>query len=209
MRSTRARARGSRLSAPSVIEGKQALVQQAGIDRKAIFGRRHRARIPGVTGISGKPRHRACHMHGIRPARRERRQAVRKSGAIALRTRPAAGPCRFQFAAWRGPFLVDAAGDLQADVATERNAMRPVRLRAAHDQAMRIECLGQFRGRSPAAEVIGLRPVERHAEMGATGAARQTGMAHGRPGSRNRQCQDIALPAHALPTADVVRGRHQ
>lgn len=192
------------LNAPAVIEGRLALARQAGIDRLAIVGHRHGSRIFGETGISGKPRHRACRMHGIRPARRERRQAMRNAGAIALRTRPASGPRRLQFTAGRGPVLVDAAGDLHADVATERNAMRPVRLRAAHDQSMRIECLGQFRGRPPTAEMIGFRPVKRHAKCGAARAAGQTGMAHGRPGSFSRQCQDIALPAHALAAAGVV-----
>ena len=68
--------------------------------------------------------------------------------------------------------------DLPADLAVQGDTARRARLRAAHDDAMRIEGLGQCRRSDSARRRIGFGPVEGHAEMGATRATGQTGMTH-------------------------------
>src|SRR5690606_26440259 len=108
-----------------------------------------------------------------------------------------------ELVAGRGALVVDRAAYLLADAAFERRAARLALVGAFHAAPQIVDVFGERHRHRATRRVVGLGPVERHAEMG---AARATGhawvFAHTRsfPTSVFRR-----KPAHCAPMPFILQ----
>jgi len=140
--------------------------------------------------------------------RRQRLQSVPEPCAIALRTHRTEFPRRHDFAAHRRTLFVDAAMGRLPNDPDQRNAPRFGGGRCTHRQPVRIELFRQRQRYFSARRTLGFRPVERHTEKRAAGAATQAGMIHrtgqdGRAGQPNAHStiREIIGRTRAIVTA--------
>lgn len=104
----------------------------------------------------------------------KRRKAVCETRLVAAHVALAVGIGRGKIAARTRPALVDRTGHRMSDLAIERDAARPLLIRALHRAAKHRHVDRHFDGDTLWCDVIGLAPVEGAA---VEGAARATGEA--------------------------------
>ena len=103
---------------------------------------------------------------------------MRRACLITALAVNAVDPRGTEFAARRGPLLVDRAADRLADDTRERGAAWDVLARPPHRHEMRGDLDGVLRRRDTPEETLGLAPMEGDPETGATRAAGEAWGAH-------------------------------